>query len=210
MTNEGIVYVLINPAMPGMVKIGKTSRAMDARLNELYGTGVPVPFECAYAARVSDEGTVERAFHLAFGPYRVNPKREFFSIEPEQAIALLRLMEIEDVTPQVQREADSVDVDAKPSADRLKRARRPVMNYLEMGVPVGAMLISQDGTTTCTVVDGRHVDYNGEERFLSAITAELMGIPGKPIHGGRYWSYEGRNLLDLYEEVYSEDGILNA
>jgi carbon storage regulator CsrA len=90
MTSEGIVYVLTNPAMPGMVKIGKTSRGMDARLNELYSTGVPLPFECAYAARVSDEGTVERAFHLAFGPYRVNPKREFFSIEPEQAIALLK------------------------------------------------------------------------------------------------------------------------
>lgn len=210
MASEGIVYVLTNPAMPGMVKIGKTSRAMDARLNELYSTGVPLPFECAYAARVSDEGTVERAFHLAFGPYRVNPKREFFSIEPEQAIALLRLMEIEDVTPSIQRQADSVDADAKPSADRLKRSRRPVMNYLDLGLPIGATLVYQDGTTTCSVVDGRHVNYNGKERFLSAITAELMGIPGQPIHGGRYWSYEGRNLLDLYEEVFGEEGILNA
>ena len=178
---------------------------MDARLNELYSTGVPLPFECAYAARVADEGTVERAFHLAFGPYRVNPKREFFSIEPEQAIALLRLMEIEDVTPQVQQEADSVDADAKSSAERLKRARRPVMNYQEIGLPVGATLIYQDGNTTCTVVDGRHVTFNGEQRFLSAITAELMGIPGQPIHGGRYWSYEGRNLLDLYEEAHGSD-----
>uniref|UniRef100_UPI0040486447 GIY-YIG nuclease family protein n=1 Tax=Cyanobium sp. TaxID=2164130 RepID=UPI0040486447 len=123
MGTDGIVYVLTNPAMPGMVKIGKTSRAMDARLNELYSTGVPLPFEYAYAAMVSDEGTVEHAFHLAFGPYRVNQKRKFFSIEPEQPIALLRLMEIEDVTPSIQREADSVDVDAKPSAERLKRAR---------------------------------------------------------------------------------------
>ncbi|MFT7387743.1 MAG: hypothetical protein ACI8VC_000984 [Candidatus Endobugula sp.] len=41
----GIVYVLTNPAMPGIVKIGKTSRdSVDARLNELYSTGVPVPF----------------------------------------------------------------------------------------------------------------------------------------------------------------------
>jgi hypothetical protein len=207
MTSEGIVYVLTNPAMPRMVKIGKTSRAMDSRLNELYSTGVPLPFECAYAARVSDEGTVERAFHLAFGPYRVNPKREFFSIEPEQAIALLRLMEIEDVTPSIQREAESVDADAKSSAERLKKARRPVMNYLEMGLPVGATLIYQDGTTTCTVVDGRHVNYSGKDRFLSAITAELMGIPGQPIHGGRYWNYEGRNLLDLYEDAYGADDV---
>ena len=205
MTSEGIVYVLTNPAMLGMVKIGKTSRAMDARLNELYSTGVPLPFECAYAARVSDEGAVERAFHQAFGPYRVNPKREFFKIEPEQAIALLKLMEIEDVTPSIQREAESVDPNAKPSADRLKRSRRPVMNYMNIGLPVGATLVYQDGTTTCTVVDGRHVNYKGEERFLSAITAELMGIPGQPIHGGRFWSYEGRNLLDLYGEAYGVD-----
>ena len=65
--------------MPGKVKIGKTVRGMDARLNELYRTGVPLPFECAYAARVGDEGQVEQAFHLAFGPYRVNPIRELIS-----------------------------------------------------------------------------------------------------------------------------------
>ena len=34
--------------------------------------------------------------------YRVNPKREFFKIDPEQAIAL-ELMAIEDVTPSVQK-----------------------------------------------------------------------------------------------------------
>ena len=85
--SEGIVYILTNPAMPKLVKIGRTSREMEARLGELYSTGVPLPFECAYAARVGDESIVEKAFHRAFGPYRINPKREFFEIEPEQAIA---------------------------------------------------------------------------------------------------------------------------
>ena len=66
----GIVYVLTNPAMPDIVKIGKTARgAVDARLSELYATGVPVPFECASARPVVDESRVEKAFHLAFGPY---------------------------------------------------------------------------------------------------------------------------------------------
>ena len=52
----GIVYVLTNPAMPGIVKIGRTTRgSIDVRLNELYSTGVPVPFECAFAGRVVDE-----------------------------------------------------------------------------------------------------------------------------------------------------------
>lgn len=60
--DAGIVYVLTNPAMPGLVKIGKTARgSVDARLVELYSTGVPVPFECPFAARVSDEAKVESA-----------------------------------------------------------------------------------------------------------------------------------------------------
>ena len=134
---EGIVYVLTNPAMPGMVKISKTGREVEVRLNDLYTTGVPLPFECEYAARVPDMDKVEKAFHNAFGPYRVNPRRELFSIDPEQAIGLLDLMSLEDMTPAIQREAEKVDVEAKASAEKLKRSRRPSLNYLEMGVPVG-------------------------------------------------------------------------
>lgn len=59
-SEQGIVYVLTNPVMPGLVKIGKTSRdEVQTRLNELYSTGVPVPFDCASAARVEDESKVE-------------------------------------------------------------------------------------------------------------------------------------------------------
>ena len=128
--------------MPGLVKIGKTSRgSVLMRLSELYSTGVPVPFECEFAGRVEDEHKVEKAFHMAFGPYRVNPKREFFQIEPEQAITLLQLMITEDVTPTLQREADSVDPETKSSSNKLK-SRRPVLDFLEMGIPVGTSLVS--------------------------------------------------------------------
>jgi len=38
-----IVYVVTNPAMPGLVKIGYTSQAdANDRIAQLYGTGVPV------------------------------------------------------------------------------------------------------------------------------------------------------------------------
>lgn len=43
----GIVYLLTNPMMPGLVKIGMTTQEdIDKRMKELYTTGVPVPFEC--------------------------------------------------------------------------------------------------------------------------------------------------------------------
>ena len=51
---EGSVCVLTNPAMPNMVKIGKTTRNVELRLADLYSTGVPLPFECEYAAKVKD------------------------------------------------------------------------------------------------------------------------------------------------------------
>jgi len=41
-----IVYALRNPTMPGLVKIGMTDRYATARMKDLYGSGVPLPFEC--------------------------------------------------------------------------------------------------------------------------------------------------------------------
>ena len=203
MASEGVVYVLTNPAMPGLVKIGKTGRGVETRLNDLYTTGVPLPFECAYAAQVADMDKVEQAFHRAFGPYRINPRREFFEIEPEQAIGLLELLAVSDVTPQVQEEAASVDKGANAAAEKFKRARRPSLNYLDMGIPVGSTLVFEDGETTCTVADGRHVSYKGETLAISTLTQKLLNVD-RPLRGPAYWSFNGRSLLDLYAETYSD------
>ena len=49
----GIVYLLTNPVMPGLVKIGMTTQEdIDKRMKELYTTGGPVPFECQFACKV--------------------------------------------------------------------------------------------------------------------------------------------------------------
>ena len=89
---EGIIYILTNPIMPGIIKIGKTTQEdVKLRMAQLYSTGVPLPFDCEYAAKVKNIDEVERALHTAFGPDRVNPKREFFEIEANQAISIIKL-----------------------------------------------------------------------------------------------------------------------
>ena len=90
----GIVYLLTNPVMPGLVKIGMTAQEdIDKRMKELYTTGVPVPFECQFACRVkkSDCVKIEKALHTAFEPQRINANREFFRINVGQAKAILEL-----------------------------------------------------------------------------------------------------------------------
>ena len=203
--SEGIVYVLTNPAMPRMVKIGRTGREIGARLSDLYTTGVPLPFECEYAARVKDQNEVESAFHLAFGPYRVNPRREFFNIEPEQAITLLKLMALEDVTPVVQKEAESVDIEAKASTEKFKKARRPNVNLWTMGF-MGEEVLFKDGTTKAKVVYDGWIEpegYNPDDGkvSLTSYTKELLSLPTdarpniKP-----YWTLNGKTLSELYDE----------
>ena len=201
---EGSVYVLTNPAMPNMVKIGKTTRDVELRLADLYSTGVPLPFECEYAAKVKDVDKTEKAFHTAFEPSRVNPKREFFNINPEQAIAVLSLMAIEDVTPSVQEKAKTIDIEATASAEKFKKKRRPTINYFEMGLKEGDILKFGRNEESCTVLNGRQVFYKGEPWFLSNLTNKLLDRTG-PMDGSPYWYFNGKNLKDLYNETYSID-----
>ena len=200
--SEGTVYVLTNPAMPGMVKIGKTTRDVSLRLADLYSTGVPLPFECAYAALVKDVDKTEKAFHAAFEPDRVNPKREFFNINPGQAIAVLELMAIEDVTPKIQNDAKNIDLEALPSIEKFKRMRRPNQDFFEMGLKAGDILKFGRNNETCKVLNARQVSYKGETWHLSNLTKKLVDNTS-PLDGYASWYINGRNLQEIYNETYS-------
>lgn len=188
--------------MPDLVKIGKTERNdLNVRLKELYGTGVPVPFECAFAGKVEDHNRVENALHNAFDPYRYNPKREFFAIDADQAIALLELLVIEEVTTQVSEEAERVDPQSKQARDKLRR-RRPVFTFTDLEVPNGAELVFvRDEEHKCRVLDERKVEYEGETTSLTALTTNLIGASTN-VAPLRYWTYDGRNLSEVYNEIY--------
>ena len=131
-----IVYVLTNPAMPGFVKIGMTDGSdVQARMNSLYSTGVPFPFECAIAWEIEGRaaGEIETALHTAFGPNRVNPSREFFEIDPEQVQVLLRIMPGGDVTPRTTAAVGEARDDDQDAAFeyKVRRTRTDELQFLE-------------------------------------------------------------------------------
>ena len=200
--SEGTVYILTNPAMPGMVKIGKTTRDVSFRLADLYSTGVPLPFECEYAALVKDVDETEKAFHIAFHPNRVNPRREFFNIKSEQAIILLKQMAIEDVTSLVQEKANKIDLEALPSVEKFKKLRRPNQNFFEMGLKKEDILKFGRNDEFCTILNERQVSCNNEIWFLSNLKKKLLDTTS-PMDGYGSWYFNGKNLQDIYNETYS-------
>ena len=198
-----IIYVLTNPAMPGLVKIGKTRRAdVTPRIWELFATGVPLPFECVKAVRVSNGFAVEQALHAAFQPQRIHPRREFFEIEPDQAVAVLDVLAIEDVTPEVSHDAsaqlDSVD---RAASDNAKRKRRPNLRFPDLGIPLGAELVCTVGEQVATVNSETKVDYEGEGYSLTPLTKMLRGSDAG-VDPTRFWTYQGRSLNDMYREAH--------
>jgi hypothetical protein len=200
---QGIIYILTNPIMPGIIKIGKTTQEdVKLRMAQLYSTGVPLPFECEYAAKVNNIDEVERALHTAFGPDRVNPKREFFEIESNQAITIIKLLEIENVSPLVEQEADIID-EAELDAGRVFAQKRPKMNFIEMGIPIGAELVFNNNGEIATVVSEKSVRFRDEETSLTNATRLALGEGyAYNVAPGPYWRFNGRKLRDIYDETY--------
>lgn len=205
--NKGIVYVLTNSVMPGLVKIGMTTReSIDTRMKELYSTGVPVPFDCAYACEVkeSDCSNIEKALHKAFEPNRINSNREFFSIKPEQATAILELFDRKDITNEVSAEIDNdLTLADKIANEKVKSFRRPSLNFKEMGIPLNSVLsFINDPNIQVIVIADKKVSYDNEIISLTAVTRQLLNSP-RDISPTRYWEHEGKNLRDIYDETYT-------
>ena len=208
MAENQIVYVLTNPAMPGLVKIGKTTQLeVEDRMKQLYGTGVPVPFDCAFACRVKDASEVEKALHFAFGNARINPNREFFKLEAERVIAVLRLLKVDDITMQFERQIESeTDAADKQSAVNLKESRRPRMNFVEIGIPIGAMLQFKGGGVEVKVVGEKKVEFNGQESSLTSVTRKVLGLPEDyPLQPSPHWLYQGKSVKEIYEAHHDGD-----
>lgn len=202
-----IVYVLTNPAMPGLVKIGMTTQLeIEERMKQLYGTGVPVPFDCAFACQVKDAAEVEKALHYAFGASRINSGREFFKIEPERVVAILKLLKVEDITQQIEKTIES-DIPAadKQAAQTLKKAKKPPMNFHELSIPDGSILVSKDGAYQCTVVGDKKVDFSGTISSLTAATRKILGLPDDyPLQPSPYWTFNGKTVKEIYESFHSD------
>lgn len=75
------VYVLSNPSYPNIYKIGKTTRSVEERMNELNNTSVLTPFKLEIEFKTDNCHDLEKYLHKKLDRYRVNKKREFFKCD---------------------------------------------------------------------------------------------------------------------------------
>jgi T5orf172 domain len=194
--------------MPGIVKMRQITRSeIQQRMRELFTTGVAVPFECAFACETEDCKQLEQALHIAFGPNRIHPGREFFSIETHQPIAILKLFQKKEVTNEVNAQIDNTTtVTDRVAGVKLKGQRRPVLNFIEMSIPIGSKLTfyKPELGIEVEVISERQVRYNTAEYYLAALTKELMQLDYY-VSPTPYWVYNGRSLGAFYNETYPND-----
>jgi hypothetical protein len=197
----GIVYVLTNPAMPDLIKIGITvsTTELTTRLRTLYNTSVPLPFICHAAYEVANYKKAEKALHEAFGIHRVNPSREFFKMEPHRVKVLLDGFGCKDVTPGTVIVEQASDTKATELYVEVAERRRN-FTFSAVEIPIGTVLtFVDDDTITCTVVDDRRVEYNGLTTSLSNAALEALKLKGKiwpSVAGPQMWMFGEETLSE--------------
>lgn len=190
-----IIYLLTNEAMPGIVKIGMTTDSVESRIGQLNShSGVPLPFECFFAAEVDSCARVEKILHQLFSEQRINPKREFFRIDPEKAVLAISIGSFKEITPG----RVIADADDKEALEK-EKARRPRIKLSALGIHPGAALsFSRDESITAMVMPDNRVSYDGQEMSISAAALSALhrlGYRTPAASGSEYWMYEGE-LLD--------------
>ena len=201
---SNIVYIFINQSMPDMVKIGITDN-VERRVKELSGsTGVPLPFECYYAVKVSEDAKkLEKGIHEGFDKQRVRREREFFYTSPENAKSILEILEImggENVTPK----DDIVESQEEKQALDEARKLRTRFNFSLLDIKPGEILkFKKDNSIVCEVHDETQVKFRDKVTSLSNsadIILKEMGYEWLSVQGPRWWVYEGKTLSELRNE----------
>lgn len=127
-SRRGVIYVLANAYMPGILKIGRTVRDVKSRVHELSrASGVPVQFEVIYDEVVSDVVLAEQRIHAELSAWRVNNAREFFRIGIRDAIEVVQSISRQFA---IDEEAEAGEIEILPRLEnRMRRwLRREIVS----------------------------------------------------------------------------------
>lgn len=195
---NGFIYIMTNPDLKNMVKIGY-AKDVEQRRRQLSTTALPHEYEI-YATYETSGNLEDKKLHRMIDnlnpDLRVSKGREFFVMSPDDAFDLLEaIATISGTTGKLKRIKTK-----KPT----QKTKKPAINFAKCGIPVGATLVCiEDKNVVVTVVDERKVQYNNELTSLSAIMKERKGYN---VAGPQYFTYNGKLIVDIAEETQWKNG----
>ena len=196
----GYIYIMTNPALQDMVKIGYATN-VEERRKQLSTTALPYDYE-VYATYQTPGKLEDKKLHRLIDSLnpdlRVSKNREFFVMTPDDAYELLEAIAI-----------------ISGSGDRLKRTRRlpekqkqnvrkPSINFYECGLKDGDELVYIEDPSVKVVVQGpRKVSFEEELTSLSALVSGIKGVSS--IQGPSYFTFNGERLVDIAKRTQWKD-----
>lgn len=220
MSNKGVIYILKNPSFPDYIKIGYADN-IDNRLQQLNNSEcTPFAFR-VYATYEVDSRLSDLKIHAIIDKLNPNLRsidnyngkkrvREFYAMTAEDAYLILEaIAEIHNCTDRLKKwELSQEEIRAEEVAEEVnleRQARGANFTFSSCQIPVGAILENiDDSTITCTVVDDRRIEYNGETMYITPFAKMISGkdyITKGPKFLAEHFKYEGEFIKDRLERL---------
>ena len=192
---KGYIYIMTNPCLSNMVKIGYATD-VEVRRQQLSTTALPYEYE-VYATYETSGKLEDKKLHKLIdnlnSDLRVSKNREFFMMEPEAAYELLEAIALISGTQDKLKRIKKV-----VSANQQKK-RLPSVNFSKCKIPVGSELIFiDDPAVKVIVVSDRKVEYKNE---LTSLSAVAKSIKGYSCAGPSYFTYKGKLVAEIASET---------
>ncbi len=220
--SKGVIYILTNPSFPDYVKIGYASD-IEKRMKQLNRSEtIPFAFR-VYATYDVDSTLTDKELHRLIDA--LNPDlrtvetfdgkvrtKEFYAMSPEDAYMLLeciaKISGTEHCLKRLSPEGHEV-LDEQIAEDIRDEARRGPFRFSRVGIPIGSVIqYVDDSSIEATVIDERHIVYNGITTSLSALAQQLKGF-NHPVQGTLWFKYNGE-VLDDRRRRLEKEGDANA
>lgn len=197
---KGYIYIMTNPCLQNMVKIGYATD-VEERRKQLSTTALPYEYEI-YATYETPGKLEDKKLHKLIDDLnpdlRVSKNREFFVMSATEAYDLLEaIATISGSQDKLLRVKGAI-------SKTIQKTKKPAINFAKCGIPIGAELVFiEDNSVRVIVESDRKVSYNNEITSLSAVAGKIKGV--KAIAGPSYFTYNGKTLTEIAEQTQWKD-----
>lgn len=190
---KGYIYIMTNPALKNMVKIGY-AKDVEQRRKQLSTTALPYDYEI-YATYETPGNLEDKKLHKLIDnlnpDLRVSKNREFFIMTPEDAYELLEA---------IATISGSQDKLQKVKTTQTKQvSKKPPIDFYACGLKKGDELVCTEDPSIKVTIESEHKVLFNEE--LTSLSAIMKDIKGYNVDGSLFFTFNGELLTDIAERT---------